>query len=177
MVPYTIADYLATQKPGSRPKADRAEFTQAKENVALITSRLLAVKGKEPVSHFHKRLGQIMWQYCGMARNKEGLEKAIKEIPVVREAFWNNVNVPGSGLTLNQSLETAGRVADFLELGELMCRDALAREEKLRRTFPGGAPVSRRRVQARRRQLRPRGRLGVRRRRQGAGAQHRTPQL
>jgi len=129
VVPYTIADYLATQKPGSRPKADRAEFTQAEENVALITSRLLAVKGKEPVSHFHKRLGQIMWQYCGMARNKEGLEKAIKEIPVVREAFWNNVNVPGSGLTLNQSLETAGRVADFLELGELMCRDALAREE------------------------------------------------
>ena len=97
--------------------------------MAAITGRLLGVRGKEPVSHFHKKLGHIMWQYCGMARTKEGLEKALQEIPALRAEFWANVNVPGSGKSLNQSLEKAGRVADFLELGELMCRDALAREE------------------------------------------------
>jgi succinate dehydrogenase / fumarate reductase flavoprotein subunit len=129
VVPYTVGDYLATQKPGSRPSADDAAFKAAEESVAWSTSKLLTVKGKEPVSHFHKRLGHIMWQYCGMARNKAGLEQAMKEIPALRAEFWENVNVPGSGDTLNQSLERAGRVADFLELGELMCRDALAREE------------------------------------------------
>jgi succinate dehydrogenase / fumarate reductase flavoprotein subunit len=87
------------------------------------------VRGTEPVSHFHKRLGHIMWQYCGMARNRAGLEKALQEIPALREEFWAGGLVPGSGDSLNQSLERAGRVADFLELGELMCRDALAREE------------------------------------------------
>ena len=129
VVPYTVGDYLATQKPGSRPPTDHEAFKAAEESVAWATSRLLTVKGKEPVSHFHKRLGQIMWQYCGMARNKAGLEQAMKDIPALRAEFWENVNVPGSGDTLNQSLERAGRVADFLELGELMCRDALAREE------------------------------------------------
>jgi succinate dehydrogenase / fumarate reductase flavoprotein subunit len=129
VIPYTIADYLATHKPGSRPSADGAEFRQAEEGVALGIRRLLDVRGKEPVSHFHKRLGHIMWHYCGMARNKAGLEKALQEIPALREEFWGGVNVPGSGDSLNQSLERAGRVADFLELGELMCRDALAREE------------------------------------------------
>src|SRR5208282_1079395 len=91
--------------------------------------RLLAIKGKEPVSHFHKRLGHILWQKCGMARNRAGLEEALRQIPALREEFWANLNVPGSGESMNQSLERAGRVADFLELGELMCRDALAREE------------------------------------------------
>ena len=129
VIPYTVGDYLATQKPASRPAPDAAEFRQAEEGVALMTSRLLTVKGKEPVSHFHKRLGHILWQYCGMARNREGLEKALREIPALRAEFWENVTVPGSGLSLNQSLESAGRVADFLELGELLCRDALAREE------------------------------------------------
>ncbi len=129
VIPYTVGDYLASQKPGSRPSADSQEFKTAEVEVALTTSRMLSIKGKEPVSHYHKRLGQIMWQYCGMARNKEGLEKALKEIPALRKEFWENVLVPGSGDTMNQSLERAGRVADFLELGELMCRDALAREE------------------------------------------------
>ncbi|MBA3850444.1 MAG: succinate dehydrogenase flavoprotein subunit, partial [Opitutus sp.] len=129
VIPYTIGDYLAGQKPGSRPATDRAEFKQAEENVTGITQRLLAVNGKEPVSHFHKRLGQIMWKNCGMARTKQSLETALKEIPVLREEFWQNVKVPGSAASLNQSLENAGRVADFLELGELMCRDALTREE------------------------------------------------
>jgi len=91
--------------------------------------RLLGAGGTEPVSRFHKRLGAIMWNHCGMTRNRAGLEKALQEIPVLREEFWKNVKVPGSEGTLNQSLEQAGRVADFLELGELFCRDALAREE------------------------------------------------
>ena len=129
VIPYTIGDYLAAQKPGSRPKTDGAEFTQAEENVRGITRRLLDSKGKEPVSHFHKRLGKHMWTYCGMSRTKEGLEKGMQEIATLREEFWQNVKVPGSADTLNQSLEQAGRVADFLELGELMCRDALTREE------------------------------------------------
>jgi succinate dehydrogenase / fumarate reductase flavoprotein subunit len=129
VVPYTIGDYLATQSPGARPPTEAAEFRQAEDNVRGITARLLGVKGREPVSHFHKRLGHILWQYCGMARNRAGLEQALREIPALREEFWGNLSVPGSGDTLNQSLERAGRVADFLELGELLCRDALVREE------------------------------------------------
>ncbi|MBP7140903.1 MAG: fumarate reductase/succinate dehydrogenase flavoprotein subunit [Opitutaceae bacterium] len=129
VVPYTVGDYLASQKPGSRPSTDAPEFKQAEDNVTSLISRLLGAKGTHPVSHFHKRLGHIMWHYCGMARTREGLETALKEIPKLREEFWATVKVPGSGDTLNQSLEVAGRVADFLELGELMCRDALTREE------------------------------------------------
>ena len=129
VIPYTIGDYLAGQKPGSRPSTDRAEFKAAEDNVNAMTNRLLSNKGKHPVSYYHKRLGKILWEFCGMARTKEGLEKALKLIPELREEFWANVLVPGSGDTLNQSLEQAGRVADFIELGELMCRDALMREE------------------------------------------------
>jgi succinate dehydrogenase / fumarate reductase flavoprotein subunit len=129
VAPYTVGNYLASQQPGSRPSTEAPEFAQAEENVRGITRRLLDNKGKEPVSHFHKRLGQVLWQHCGMARTREGLEKALQLIPALREEFWQNVNVPGAGDSLNQSLERAGRVADFLELGELMCRDALTREE------------------------------------------------
>jgi succinate dehydrogenase / fumarate reductase flavoprotein subunit len=129
IIPYTIGDYLAGQKPGARPATDAAEFRQAEENVRGLTQRMLAVRGREPVGHFHRRLGEIMWEGCGMARNRAGLERAMREIGALREEFWRGVNVPGSGDSLNQSLERAGRVADFLELGELMCRDALAREE------------------------------------------------
>jgi succinate dehydrogenase / fumarate reductase flavoprotein subunit len=129
VIPYTIGDYLAGQKPGSRPSADGAEFKAAEENVRGQTARFLSTKGKEPVSHFHKRLGKIMWEYAGMARTKEGLETALQKIPALREEFRANVNVPGSGESLNQSLEQAGRVADFIDLGELLCRDALTREE------------------------------------------------
>jgi succinate dehydrogenase / fumarate reductase flavoprotein subunit len=129
VIPYTIGDYLAQQKPGSRPATDRAEFKSAEDNINGLTRRLLDNKGKEPVSHFHKRLGKMLWEHCGMARNKAGLEKALQLIPSLREEFWADVNVPGSAETLNQSLEQAGRVADFLELGELLCRDALTREE------------------------------------------------
>jgi succinate dehydrogenase / fumarate reductase flavoprotein subunit len=129
VIPYTIGDYLAGQKPNNKPSTDRAEFKDAEANVAAMVQRFMSNKGKEPVNYYHKKLGQIMWKYCGMARNKAGLTQALKEIPALREEFWANVNVPGSADTLNQALERAGRVADFFELGELMCRDALAREE------------------------------------------------
>jgi succinate dehydrogenase / fumarate reductase, flavoprotein subunit len=129
VAPYTVGNYLATQKPGSAPSADDDAFKAAATSVEDTTKRLLNTKGKEPVSYFHKKLGKIMWDHCGMARTKEGLEEAIKIIPELREEFWANVNVPGSDTSLNQALEKAGRVADFLELGELMCRDALTREE------------------------------------------------
>ena len=129
VIPYTVGDYLAAQKPGSRPSADGPEFMAAEAAVRTMTSRFLENKGKHPVSHYHKRLGKILWEFCGMARTKAGLEKALQQIPALREEFWADVLVPGSADTLNQSLEQAGRVADFLELGELMCLDALTREE------------------------------------------------
>jgi succinate dehydrogenase / fumarate reductase flavoprotein subunit len=129
VIPYTIGDYLAGQKPGSRPSADSLEFKGAEESIRAMSTRFLSINGKQPVSHFHKRLGKIMWEGCGMARTKAGLEKALQLIPALREEFWSSVKVPGSAETMNQSLEQAGRVADFIELGELMCRDALTREE------------------------------------------------
>ena len=132
VIPYTVGDYLAGQSPAKRPSTEAPEFRQAEADVGGRTDKLFAVKGREPVSHFHKRLGNILWAGCGMARTKAGLEQALREIPALREEFWaqgHGVNVPGSGDNLNQSLERAGRVADFLELGELLCRDALAREE------------------------------------------------
>jgi succinate dehydrogenase / fumarate reductase flavoprotein subunit len=129
VIPYTIGDYLAQQKPSAQSNIDRPEFKQAAESVSAQTRQLLNNPGKEPVSHFHKRLGKIMWEHCGMARTKQGLESALQKIPALREEFVANVKVPGSAETLNQSLEKAGRVADFIDLGELMCRDALTREE------------------------------------------------
>jgi succinate dehydrogenase / fumarate reductase flavoprotein subunit len=129
VIPYTIGDYLAGQKSGSRPSTDAPEFRQAEDNVAAQVDRLLGAKGKEPVNQFHRRLGKIMWNHCGMARTRAGLEQAIQEIGALREEFWRNVSVPGSAGSLNQALERAGRVGDFIELGELMCRDALTREE------------------------------------------------
>ena len=129
VIPYTIGDYLAGQKPGSRPSADSSEFMAAEANVIAMTKRFLEIRGKQPVSHFHKRLGKIMWEGCGMARTNATLEKALRDIPALREEFWASVTVPGSASTLNQSLEQAGRVADFIELGELLCLDALKREE------------------------------------------------
>jgi succinate dehydrogenase / fumarate reductase flavoprotein subunit len=129
VIPYTIGDYLAGQKPGARPSVDAPEFKAAAENIRAMTERFLQIKGKETVSHYHKRLGKILWEHCGMARTRESLTEALKLIPALREEFWANVTVPGSAATLNQSLEQAGRVADFIELGELLCLDALTREE------------------------------------------------
>jgi succinate dehydrogenase / fumarate reductase flavoprotein subunit len=92
-------------------------------------ARFLGVRGRRTVDSFHKELGKVMWDYCGMGRDRDGLTRAIGLIQGIKDEFWQNVNVPGSGDSLNQSLEKAGRVADFIELGELMCRDALNREE------------------------------------------------
>jgi succinate dehydrogenase / fumarate reductase flavoprotein subunit len=128
VIPYTIANYLAEIKD-PHPGADHDAFREAKESVSEKTRKLLENKGSRSADSFHKELGRIMWQYCGMARNREGLEKALRLIPELREEFWRDVNVPGTGREFNQSLERAGRIADFLELGELMCRDALEREE------------------------------------------------
>ncbi len=129
VLPATISGYLASQKPDKRPATDHASFKQAEENVQTMTTRLLNNKGKRTPDSFHKQLGKLMWEFCGMARTKAGLEKGIKEIAALREDYWKNVSVLGEARDWNQSLERAGRVADFIELGELMCRDALHREE------------------------------------------------
>ena len=128
VIPTTIANYLVTQKPGSVTTA-HPEFTKALEEVNARTSRLLTIKGKRTVDSFHRELGLLVWDKCGMARTREGLQEAIDRIPTLREEFWNNVTVPGSGPAVNQELEKAGRVADFLEFGELLCIDAQHREE------------------------------------------------
>ena len=128
VLPYTIGDYIASTKL-AKVDNTHAEFKAAEESVRAQTKRFLDIKGKRTVDSFHKELGKIMWEYCGMARSKEGLTKALELIAALKGEFWSNVNVPGSGDNLNQALENAGRVADFIELGELMCRDALAREE------------------------------------------------
>jgi succinate dehydrogenase / fumarate reductase flavoprotein subunit len=128
VIPYTIANYLAGI--GSpHPGTDHEAFREAEESVSAQTRRLLENKGSRSADSFHKELGKIMWDHCGMARNKDGLQQALQLIPELRERFWDGINVPGSSQEFNQSLERAGRIADFLELGELMCRDALQREE------------------------------------------------
>jgi succinate dehydrogenase / fumarate reductase, flavoprotein subunit len=128
VLPLTIGDYLASTKLEQVP-ADDPSVRAAVADVERRTSRLLDVKGKRTVAAFHRELGKIMWEYCGMARDAAGLRKAMELIPQLREEFWRDVTIPGSGSELNQTLEHAGRVADFLELGELMCLDALQREE------------------------------------------------
>jgi len=127
VIPYTIGGYLAGQKPGVT--ADRPEFQRAISDVQEMTKKLLSIQGKRTPDDFHRALGKIMWSKCGMARTEAGLKQAIAEIQALRAEFWQNVKVLGSEATLNQSLEKAGRVADFLEFGELMCRDALERRE------------------------------------------------
>ena len=129
VIPSTITTYLANVKAGGRPATDRAEFQQAEEEVRNFTRRVTSNNGKRSPDSFHKQLGKIMWDYCGMARTETGLQKAIQLIGDLREEFRATVKVLGEPNGLNQSLEKAGRVADFIELGELMCRDALMREE------------------------------------------------
>jgi len=124
----TIADYLASKKL-SPVDPKHAAFRDAEKRVADMTARLLATKGSRTVDSFHRELGSIMWEYCGMSRNEAGLKAALEKIPKLRAEFWRDVNVPGSADTLNQALEKAGRVADFFELAELMCLDALQRRE------------------------------------------------
>jgi succinate dehydrogenase / fumarate reductase flavoprotein subunit len=128
IIPNTIGNYLASNKL-AKVDASHAAFRDAEHGVAEQTNRLLSIHGKRTVGSFHRELGKIMWDYCGMSRNEAGLKLALERIPKLRMEFWRDVNVPGSGVELNQSLERAGRVADFLELGELMCIDALHRTE------------------------------------------------
>jgi succinate dehydrogenase / fumarate reductase flavoprotein subunit len=128
VISYTLANYLAGLLGTSPVPTDDPAFTQAETSVGDTVARLLSINGTRSVDHFHRELGTIMWEHCGMARNRAGLEKALGEIPALREEFWKDVRVLG-GASLNQSLEKATRVADFFELGELMVRDALHREE------------------------------------------------
>jgi succinate dehydrogenase flavoprotein subunit len=128
VLPYTISNYLASNK-FDKISTDHAAFKDASKAVTDEINKLMSIKGNRTVESFHKELGHIMWEYCGMGRNEEGLKKALELIPKLREEFWKNVRVPGEANYLNPELEKAGRVADFLELGELMCRDALERRE------------------------------------------------
>jgi succinate dehydrogenase / fumarate reductase flavoprotein subunit len=128
VIPYTIGSYLAGVSPGA-PPPDHPEVRGALEAVQARLRRLLGIKGKRTATSFHRELGRIMWDRCGMSRNRAGLEEALARIPALREEFRSNLNVTGEPGELNQQLEHAGRVSDFIELAELICRDALAREE------------------------------------------------
>jgi succinate dehydrogenase / fumarate reductase flavoprotein subunit len=128
IIPNTIGDYLATRKL-AKVDSSHAAFRDAENAVAERTKTFLSIRGKRTVASFHRELGRIVWDYCGMSRNEAGLKVALQRIPELRAEFWRDVNVPGTGVELNQSLERAGRVADFLELAELMCVDALHRTE------------------------------------------------
>jgi succinate dehydrogenase flavoprotein subunit len=128
IIPYTMGDYLAGAKL-EKVSDDHPECRAVAGGVEARARKLLSIKGKRTVESFHRELGRIVWDHCGMARNQAGLRLALEQIPQLRAEYWQNVNVPGSGGDLNQSLEKAGRVADFFELGELMCRDALERNE------------------------------------------------
>ena len=128
VLPYTIGDYLAGTKL-EKVDQSHAAVRDAEAAVAQQTKQFLGIKGSRTVSSFHRELGKVVWDECGMARNEAGLKRAIAKIPELREQFWKNVSILGSGEELNQSLENAGRVADFLEFGELMCMDALNRNE------------------------------------------------
>ena len=128
IIPLTIGDYLVQSKL-PQVATDGPEFKAVEAEVRDRLGRLLAVNGTLPVREFHRRLGRLLWDQCGMARSREGLQNALAEVPHLREEFWTQVRVPGSAATLNQSLEYAGRVADFMEFAELMCYDALERDE------------------------------------------------
>jgi succinate dehydrogenase / fumarate reductase flavoprotein subunit len=129
VIPYTIGAYLSKEISVKPIPTSHEAFVEAENAVKATIDKFLAIKGSKSVDHFHKALGKIMWDKCGMARNEKGLKEAIEEIRALREQFWKDVRVPGSADELNPELEKAGRVADFLELGELMCIDALHRNE------------------------------------------------
>jgi succinate dehydrogenase / fumarate reductase flavoprotein subunit len=129
VLPYTIQNYLAGEIRVARMATDKAEFAEAEKNVKARLDKLMAIKGTKSVDHFHKELGKIMWEYVGMARNETGLKKAIELIRKLRAEFWKDVKIPGALNEVNVELEKANRVADFLELGELLAYDALNRNE------------------------------------------------
>jgi succinate dehydrogenase / fumarate reductase, flavoprotein subunit len=128
VLPYTIGNYFVTSKQ-PKPSASHPEFKKVEADVKAFANRLLSVKGKRTPTSLHRELGKLLWEKCGMARNEAGLKEALKRIPELREEFWKTVNVTGENGELNQSLEYAGRVADFMEFAELLCLDALHRRE------------------------------------------------
>jgi succinate dehydrogenase flavoprotein subunit len=128
VLPYTIGNYFASSKQ-PKPAASHAEFKKAEEDIRAFTNRLLSIKGKRTVMSLHRELGRLLWEKCGMARNEAGLKEALKRIPELRDEFWKTVNVTGENGEFNQTLEYAGRVADFMEFAELLCLDALQRNE------------------------------------------------
>jgi succinate dehydrogenase / fumarate reductase, flavoprotein subunit len=146
ILPYTVGDYLVQAK---LPKVDTGHvaFQEVEREVTEKINQLLSIKGKRTVDSFHRQLGKLLWDYCGMGRTAAGLKEALRMIPALREEFWQNVIVPGENEELNQSLEKAGRVADFLEFAELMCIDALERNESCGAHFreeyqtPEGEPL------------------------------------
>jgi succinate dehydrogenase / fumarate reductase flavoprotein subunit len=129
VLPYTIGDYLADEIMTPKADTNAPEFAAVEKDVKDRIEKLYNIKGSKPVDYFHKKLGQVMWDYVGMARNAEGLQKAIEMIKEIREEFWKDVRIPGELDNLNPELEKAGRVADFFDIGELMARDALDRNE------------------------------------------------
>jgi succinate dehydrogenase / fumarate reductase flavoprotein subunit len=128
VLPYTIGDYFASAKQ-PKPSVTNPEFKKAEEDMRTFANRLLSIKGKRTTTSLHRELGKLLWEKCGMSRNEAGLKQALKGIPELREEFWKNLNVTGENGELNQSLEYAGRVADFMEFAELLCIDALHRRE------------------------------------------------
>jgi succinate dehydrogenase / fumarate reductase flavoprotein subunit len=129
VIPYTIGNYLADEIRTPVIPTTHPAFEAAEKKVSERINQLMSVQGKQSVESLHKRLGKIMWDKCGMARNKQGLEEAIKEIQELKKEFWNDVKIPGGINEMNPELDKAGRVADFIELGELICKDALDRNE------------------------------------------------
>ena len=129
ILPYTIGDYLADEIMTPKIDTTAPEFDEAEKEVTGRLEKLYNIKGSKPVDYFHKKLGQVLWDYVGMSRNEEGLKKAIEMIKEIRENFWKDVKVPGEMNNLNPELEKAGRVADFFDIGELLARDALDRNE------------------------------------------------
>lgn len=128
VIPYTMGDYLASSKP-TLVKTDHPEFAKVANEVKDVTKKMLSIKGKRTVDDIHKQLGRIMWNKVGMGRNEKGLKEAMGEIRELKSEFWKNVTIPGSGDDVNQTLERAGRLVDYFELGELMALDALERNE------------------------------------------------
>jgi succinate dehydrogenase / fumarate reductase flavoprotein subunit len=129
VAPYTMQNYLADEILVPRMSTDLPEFEEAEKAVRERLEKLMGIKGQHSVDHFHKKLGHIMWDHVGMARTKEGLEEGIQMIRELKDEFWKDLKIPGNLNELNNELEKAGRVADFLEIGELMARDALNRNE------------------------------------------------
>jgi succinate dehydrogenase / fumarate reductase flavoprotein subunit len=128
IIPYSIGNYFASTKE-PKARADQPEFKQVVLETEALTKKLLAINGKRTVNSFHKELGALVWEKCGMARNEKGLKELLGQIPALREEFWKNVKVTGQNEEFNQNLEHAGRAADFLEFAELLCLDALERRE------------------------------------------------